>query len=438
MSTATFSQAQSIAAYAEACQVMPGGVNSPVRAFKSVKQADGSPMCPVFMDRASGAYLWDVDGNRYIDYVGSWGPAILGHAHPAVLQRIATVAQKGTTFGAPTLLETELAQLVVSMVPSIQKVRFVNSGTEAVMSAIRLARAYTGRDKLIKFEGCYHGHADALLVKAGSGASTLGIPDSAGTTAGTVANTLVAPYNNLQAVKTLLEQHPNEVAAILIEPVTGNMGCLLPQPGYLEGLRQLATDTGTLLIFDEVMTGFRLAPGGAQQLLNVTPDITTLGKIIGGGLPAAAYGASAAIMAMVAPDGPMYQAGTLSGNPLAMAAGLETLNRLQDPAVYEQLNQRTQQLTQGLQQLCQQAGIPATVTQIGSMFTLFFNPGPIHNYHDVLQSDRQRFDRFFEGMLHRGVYLAPSPFESGFVSLAHTPQDIEATLSAAKASLLAS
>lgn len=423
------SRAQSAEAFKTACRLMPGGVNSPVRAFKSV---GGNP---VFIQKAQGAYLWDIDGNRYIDYVGSWGPAILGHAHPAVVERVRQVALEGLSFGAPTLLENELAMEVMKLMPSLEKIRFVNSGTEAVMSAIRLARAYTGRSALLKFSGCYHGHADALLVKAGSGAATCGIPDSAGVPAGIAAQTLTAEYNDLDSVKALLETSPEPVAAILVEPVAGNMGCIPPRPGFLEGLRALADEFGALLIFDEVMTGFRVALGGAQARYGVKPDLTTLGKIVGGGMPVGAYGGRADIMATVAPEGPMYQAGTLSGNPLAMAAGLETLKALQAPGVYDCLEANTRTLVEGLLAHCRQQGIAAVGTQVGSMFTLFFTEGPVENYTQVLQADRERFNRYFWAMLNAGVYLAPSPFEAGFCSLAHTGSDIENTLSAASRAL---
>lgn len=428
-SVAQSKRTRSEAAFEEACKVLPGGVNSPVRAFKSV---GGNP---VFIEKAKGAYLWDIDGNQYVDYVGTWGPAILGHAHPQVIQRIQQAAELGTSFGAPTLIETELAQLVIDMVPSIEKVRFVNSGTEAVMSAIRLARAYTGRTKIIKFEGCYHGHSDYLLVKAGSGASTHGVPDSAGVPASTASETLNASFNDLESVQKLLEEYPQQVAGILIEPVAGNMGCIPPEPGFLEGLRKLADESGACLIFDEVMTGFRVAAGGAQQAFGVTPDITCLGKIIGGGLPVGAYGGKKDIMAKVAPEGPMYQAGTLSGNPLAMAAGLETLKLLNQPGVYETLQKTTALLGKELADLLTRKGIPHYITQAGSMTTLFFTDGPVKNYQDVCQFNRERFNRFFWGMLNNGVYLAPSQFETGFVSLAHTESDIAKTIEAANLAL---
>ena len=422
-------RARSQAAFEKATTLMPGGVNSPVRAFKSV---GGNP---IFMERAQGPFLWDIDGNRYIDYIGSWGPAILGHAHPEVVQRVQAVIGNGFGFGTPTLLETELAEQVIAWVPSIEKVRFVNSGTEAVMSAIRLARAYTNRAGIIKFEGCYHGHSDHLLVKAGSGLATYGVPDSAGVPASMVSETLNARYNDLDSVKTLLESNAKGIAAILIEPVAGNMGCIPPQPGFLEGLRELADRYGACLIFDEVMTGFRVAPGGAQERYGVRPDITCLGKIIGGGLPVGAYGGKREIMALVAPDGPMYQAGTLSGNPAAMAAGLETLRLLGQPGVYKQLEAATQRLAQGLADVCSQRKIPHTVTQVGAMMTLFFAEGPLLNYQDVCRFDRECFNRFFWAMLNEGVYLAPSQFESLFVSLAHTDAEIDFTLAAAERAL---
>lgn len=429
LSTATLNHTRSEQAFEEAKKVLPGGVNSPVRAFKSV---GGNP---VFIDSAKGAYLWDIDGNRYIDYIGSWGPAILGHAHPQIIKRIHETAEKGTSFGAPTLMETEMAEWVIRLVPSIEKVRFVNSGTEAVMSAIRLARAYTGRAKIIKFEGCYHGHADYLLVKAGSGAATLGVPDSAGVPASTAAETLNARFNDLESVREILEAYPQGIAGILIEPIAGNMGCIPPEPRFLEGLRKLADEHGTCLIFDEVMTGFRVALGGAQERYGVTPDITCLGKIIGGGLPVGAYGGKLEIMNQVAPDGPMYQAGTLSGNPLAMAAGLETLKLLCQPGVYERLEETSALLGQGLSERCNRKGIPHFTTQVGPMMTLFFTDGPVKNYQDVCKFDRERFNRFFWAMLDQGIYLAPSQFEAGFLSLAHTEADIQQTLDAAERAL---
>ena len=429
MTQATTTRTRSEAAFAEAREVLPGGVNSPVRAFRSV---GGNP---IFLERANGAYVWDIDGNQYTDYVGTWGPAILGHAHPQVIKRIQEVAESGTSFGAPTLMETELAHLVIETVPSIEKVRFVNSGTEAVMSAIRLARAYTSRAKIIKFEGCYHGHSDYLLVKAGSGAATLGVPDSAGVPASTAAETLTAGFNDLDSVQKLFEAYPKDIAGILIEPVAGNMGCIPPNEGFLEGLRAMADEYGACLIFDEVMTGFRVALGGAQERYGVMPDITCLGKIIGGGLPVGAYGGKKEIMVQVAPEGPMYQAGTLSGNPLAMAAGIETLKLLKAPGVYSQLEGTSSRLAIGLLDICERKGIPHSAHAVGSMQTLFFADGPINNFHDVAKFDKERFNRFFWGMMDRGVYLAPSQFESAFVSLAHTWEDIDKTLEAADAAI---
>lgn len=424
MPTASLSTTRSQQLFETAQTLMPGGVNSPVRAFRSV---GGTPL---FIEKAKGAYIWDADGNRYIDYVGSWGPMIVGHAHPKVVARIQQLAERGTSYGAPTALENELAGLVINAVPSIERVRFVNSGTEAVMSAIRLARAFTGRRRIVKFTGCYHGHVDDLLVKAGSGASTLGMPDSLGVPPSTVENTLLAQYNNLAEVESLFAQFGPEIAAILVEPVAGNMGCVPPQPGFLEGLRTLATKHGALLIFDEVMTGFRVAYGGAQAHYGIRPDMTTLGKIVGGGLPVGAYGASAEIMQTVAPTGGMYQAGTLSGNPLAMGAGIETLKLLQEPGCYETLEARTRTLMNGLVQVAQSKGFSVQGHQVGSMFSMFFNAKPVCNYEDVLQSDKERFNRYFHAMLEQGIYFAPSAFEAGFLSLAHTDEDIQHTLQA--------
>jgi glutamate-1-semialdehyde 2,1-aminomutase len=418
------STVQSERLFERAQTLMPGGVNSPVRAFRSV---GGTPL---FIERAQGAYVWDADGNQYIDYVGSWGPMILGHAHPKVVERVQQLAARGTSYGAPTALENELAELVINAVPSIEMVRFVNSGTEAVMSAIRLARAYTGRNKIVKFIGCYHGHADNLLVKAGSGVATLGMPDSPGVPQGVTENTLLAPFNDLAGVKALFETYGSEIAAILVEPVAGNMGCVPPVEGFLQGLRDMATAHGSLLIFDEVMTGFRVAYGGAQAHYQIQPDITTLGKIVGGGLPVGAYGASKEIMSLVAPLGAMYQAGTLSGNPLAMGAGVETLRLLKEPGVYETLQAKTTQLVEGLAAVAQSKGYPVVPTQVGSMFTLFFSQGPIANYEDVIQSNKARFNSYFHAMLNQGVYFAPSAFEAGFVSLAHTDRDIQKTIDA--------
>ncbi|MBK8189833.1 MAG: glutamate-1-semialdehyde 2,1-aminomutase [Vampirovibrionales bacterium] len=407
---------------------MPGGVNSPVRAFKGVGGA------PVFMQRALGPYLWDEDGNRYIDYVGSWGPAILGHAYPDVIRRIQQAAEDGLSFGAPTLLETALAHQVIDMMPAIEKIRFVNSGTEACMSAIRLARAFTGRSRIITFAGCYHGHGDSFLSQAGSGAATLGIPASPGVPPAIAALTLSARFNDLASVERLLASCEGDAAAIMVEPVAGNMGCIAPEPGFLQGLRELADRHGALLIFDEVMCGFRVARGGAQERYGVRPDLTTLGKIIGGGMPVGAYGGRRDIMACVAPEGRMYQAGTLSGNPLAMTAGLETLRRLNDHGFYADLDDKTHRLADGLREIAQQAGVSVTINAVCGMLTLFFGDGPVIDYESATACDRERFRRFFHAMLDRGVYLAPSPFESLFVSIAHDADDITATLAAARES----
>lgn len=399
-------------------QLMPGGVNSPVRAFKSV---GGTPL---FIEKANGPYIWDADGHQYIDFVGSWGPMILGHGFPRVIERIRELALSGTSFGAPTRLENQLAEVVIDAVPSIEMVRFVNSGTEAVMSAIRLARAATGRNKIIKFKGCYHGHTDALLVKAGSGAATLGVPDSAGVPASLVQNTLVADYNRIETVEALLAEHGPDVAVILVEPVAGNMGCVPPVEGFLQELRSLATKHGTLLVFDEVMTGFRVAYGGVQAKYNVTPDITCLGKIVGGGLPVGAYGASKAIMSQVAPVGPMYQAGTLSGNPLAMGAGLETLLELKEhPEYYLQLEKSTQAFCNGIQKLAAEKQIAIQTPNVCGMFSIFFsNNSKIETYDDVLACDKQQFNTFFHKSLSHGLYFAPSAFEAGFLGVQHTEE----------------
>jgi len=405
---------------------MPGGVSSPVRAFKSVGGQ------PIVFESVKGAYIRDVDGNEYIDYVGTWGPAICGHAHPEVIAALHEALDKGTSFGAPCVQENILAEMVIDAVPSIEMVRFVNSGTEACMSVLRLMRAFTGRDKIIKFEGCYHGHADMFLVKAGSGVATLGLPDSPGVPKTTTNNTLTAPYNDLEAVKALFVENPDSIAGVILEPVVGNAGFIVPDAGFLEGLRELTKEYGALLMFDEVMTGFRIAYGGAQEKFGITPDLTTLGKVIGGGLPVGAYGGRADIMAMVAPAGPMYQAGTLSGNPLAMTAGIKTLELLQRPGTYQYLDKVTKSLTEGLLKVARDAGHSVSGGHISAMFGMFFTGSPVHNYEDAKKADVAKFGRFHRGMLERGVYLAPSQFEAGFTSLAHTETDIERTLAAAK------
>jgi glutamate-1-semialdehyde 2,1-aminomutase len=412
--------------FAAAQKIMPGGVSSPVRAFKSVGGQ------PIVFDRVKGAYIWDVDGNQYIDYVGTWGPAICGHAHPDVISALHDALDKGTSFGAPCYLENVLAEMVIDAVPSIEMVRFVNSGTEACMAVLRLMRAFTGREKLIKFEGCYHGHADMFLVKAGSGVATLGLPDSPGVPKSTTSNTLTAPYNDLEAVKALFAQNPDQIAGVILEPVVGNAGFILPDAGFLEGLREITKEHGALLVFDEVMTGFRIAYGGAQAKFGITPDLTTLGKVIGGGLPVGAYGGRKEIMEMVAPAGPMYQAGTLSGNPLAMTAGIKTLELLQKPGVYEQLDRMTKRLSEGLLTAAKETGHAVCGGSLSAMFGMFFTEGPVHNYEDAKQCDVTKFGKFHRGMLERGIYLAPSQFEAGFTSLAHSDEDLDRTIAAAR------
>jgi glutamate-1-semialdehyde 2,1-aminomutase len=426
MATPEKDQNKSAQLFARALELMPGGVNSPVRAFRAV---GGTPL---FIQSASGPTITDVDGRTFIDYVGSWGPMILGHADAEIVEALAAVAANGTSFGAPNELEVELAEEIVAAVPSIEMVRMVNSGTEATMSAIRLARGVTGRDKLVKFEGCYHGHADSLLVKAGSGVATLGLPDSPGVPASLAQHTLTVPFNDPTALADVFKQH-DDIAAIIIEPVVGNMGCVVPQPGFLKLARDLTTSHGALLIFDEVMTGFRLARGGAQQLYRITPDITCLGKIIGGGLPVGAYGGSRELMRNIAPTGSIYQAGTLSGNPLAMTAGLLTLRRLKDKTFYERLEQSSAKLCDGLSQAAAEAGIQTITNRVGSMWTTFFTDEPVTDWKGANKSNRELYGRFFHAMLDEGVYLAPSQFEAAFVSIAHTDAIIEQTIAAARA-----
>ncbi|HVB73691.1 MAG TPA: glutamate-1-semialdehyde 2,1-aminomutase [Ktedonobacteraceae bacterium] len=420
---------RSRALFEQAQQLMPGGVNSPVRAFRGVGGE------PVFIDHAGGAYLYDVDGNRYLDYVQSWGPMLLGHTHPAVVQAVIEASQRGFSFGAPTEAESVLAQLVIERVPSIEMVRFVNSGTEATMSALRLARAFTGRDKLIKFSGCYHGHADMLLVQAGSGVATMGLPDSPGVPQSTTSNTLVAAYNDSAAVEQLFQSYPDDIATIIVEPAAANMGLVLPLPGFLESLRELCDQYGALLIFDEVMTGFRVASGGMQERVNIKPDITCLGKIIGGGMPVGAYGGRRDIMHMVAPLGPMYQAGTLSGNPLAMAAGIATLRELGKPGQYAELERKGRLLEDGIAQVLRADAAEAQFVRVGGIFCLFFTTERVIDYASAKTSDTARFARFFWSMLRQGVYLPPSQFEGCFISLALEDGMIEQTIEAVSIAL---
>ena len=411
--------------FAEALKYIPGGVNSPVRAFRAV---GGQPF---FVNKAKGAHVWDVDGNEYVDYVGTWGPAILGHAHPQIIKAVQTAAEHGTSFGIPNPGEVTMARLICSWVPSVQKVRLCNSGTEATMSAIRLARGFTQRDKIIKFDGCYHGHADSLLVKAGSGALTFGNPDSAGVPAAFTQHTIVAPYNDPEAVVAAFAANRDQIAGIIVEPVPGNAGLYLPRPGYLGFLREITRANGALLIFDEVMTGFRLAKGGAQERFGITPDLSCFGKVIGGGLPVGAFGGRAEIMDCLAPVGPVYQAGTLSGNPLAMAAGIAALEELEASDAYAKLEQLGATLEAGMKDAARAAGVPVQFNRCGSMFCGYFTSLPVHNLADAMKSDRTRFAKYFHGMLAEGFYLAPSQFEAGFLSTAHSAADIDRTVSAA-------
>jgi len=415
---------KSIKLYRRALGMMPGGVNSPVRAFKAIG------ISPTFIDRAKGSKIWDVDRNEYIDYVGSWGPMILGHAHPKVIGALKRVASKGTSFGAPIPLEVDFALRVKKAFPSMELVRMVSSGTEAVMSAIRVARGYTGRDKIIKFEGCYHGHGDSLLVKAGSGATTFGIPDSLGIPEDLAKHTLTALYNDLESVKALVKQHLGKIACIIVEPIAGNMGVVLPERGFLEGLRKVCDEEGIILLFDEVITGFRVAYGGAQELYGIKADLTCLGKIIGGGLPVGAYGGKEKIMERVAPLGGVYQAGTLSGNPLAMTAGIETLELLKSRKIYQDLEKKTSYLTENISRVAEEKGIPLSINHTKGMFTLFFTEGPVRDYRTAKMSDTKRFAQFFIEMMEQGIYLPPSQFEAWFISLAHNQKDLDRTIEA--------
>ncbi len=412
--------------FKEAKKYIPGGVNSPVRAFKSVGRE------PLFIKKGQGSHIFDVDGNEFIDYVCSWGPLILGHAHPQVLAAVQEVLQKGTSFGAPTELEVEMAKQVVEAVPSIDEIRMVSSGTEAVMSALRLARGYTGRSKILKFDGCYHGHSDSMLVAAGSGVATLGIPGSPGVPESVAGETIIVDYNDLETVERLIEERHEKIACVMVEPIAGNMGVILPEPGFLEGLRKVTEKYGVLLIFDEVITGFRVAYGGAQELYGVTPDLTCLGKIIGGGFPVGAFGGKKEIMEYLAPVGPVYQAGTLSGNPVAMAAGLATLKILANGDIYKKLEQKSAKLFNGLEKATQEAGIGVCINKVGSMGTMFFTNAQVVDYKTAKTSDTDKYGKYFRNMLERGAYLAPSQFEACFVSLAHTDEDVENTIIIAK------
>lgn len=421
----------SVRMFQEAQKYIPGGVNSPVRAFKSVG------LNPVYIDRGEGSKIFDVDGNEYIDYVGSWGPLILGHRHPQVIEAIKTYLDKGTSYGAPTELETELAKMVIAAVPSVEMIRMVNSGTEATMSALRLARGYTKRNKIVKFEGCYHGHADSLLIKAGSGALTHGVPTSPGVPANIASNTITAPYNDLTTLRQIFEAEGEDIAAVIIEPVAGNMGVVVPEPGYLEGLRKLTQEFGALLIFDEVMTGFRVAYSCAQGRFGIQPDLTCFGKVIGGGLPVGAYGGKREIMEQISPAGPIYQAGTLSGNPLAMTAGIATLAALNQPGVYEELERKSAKLSEGIANAAKEVGVNISTNRVGAMFCSFFTNTPVIDFASACSSDTEKFAIFFQNMLQHGVYLAPSQFEAAFMSLAHTDEDIERTIAAAHESFKA-
>ncbi|MGO4271033.1 glutamate-1-semialdehyde 2,1-aminomutase [Paenibacillus sp. TAF58] len=429
MENSTRIDTRSSAAFQEAKKIIPGGVNSPVRAFKSVG------LTPLFMEKGSGSRVTDIDGNTFIDYVGSWGPLIVGHAHPAVLEAIKSTAEKGTSFGAPTLLETEMANLVIERVPSIDMVRMVNSGTEATMSALRLARGFTKRDKIVKFEGSYHGHADALLIKAGSGVATLGLPDSPGVPASVASNTITVPYNDLASVKLVFEKFGEEIAALIVEPIAGNMGVVPPAEGFLQGLRAITQQYGSLLIFDEVMTGFRVHKHCAQGLYGVTPDLTCLGKVIGGGLPVGAYGGRLDIMEQIAPAGPIYQAGTLSGNPLAMAAGFATLSLLGEPNVYEELERKSAKLEAGFVKNAAEFGVASTINRVGSMICPFFTEQAVTNYDTARMSDLAKFNAYFSHLLDLGVSVAPSQFEGMFVSTVHSDEDIDATIDAHREAL---
>jgi glutamate-1-semialdehyde 2,1-aminomutase len=411
--------------YKKALSVIPGGVNSPVRAFRAV---GGNP---VFIEKAAGSKIFDVDGNSYIDYVLSWGPMILGHTHPRIVKALKNAVEKGTSYGAPTALEVELAELILKVYPSMDKVRMVNSGTEATLSAIRVARGFTGRDRIVKFEGCYHGHADGLLVKAGSGATTFGVPDSPGVPKSCAKNTLTLPFNDVKALKKMLEKEGDSIACVILEPVVGNIGCVLPRPGFLETLRKLTKKHGIVLIFDEVMTGFRVAFGGAQARFGIKPDMTCLGKVIGGGLPVGAYGGRKEIMSMVSPEGPVYQAGTLSGNPLAMTAGIETVKELSKSGVYDRLEEKCSLLEAGLADAAKRAGVKTRFYRAGTMFCTYFTDSDVYDYETAKKSDTIKFSKFFSGMLEKGINLAPSQFEAGFMSLAHSRKDIETTIKAA-------